>query len=109
MPNIVMVTDILAQHGYALKYVQGTSLDFTGKKYLFLSHGFKPEQYIGLETVLKKHPDWATKYHGPSDWGLRDSVTYQMAKENLLKLSQQEKPFALFILTVNPHFSKGLS
>ena len=107
MPNVIMVTDILAQHGYALKYVQGTSLNFTGKKYLFLSHGFKPEQYIGLETVLKKHPDWGTKYHGPSDWGLRDSITYQMAKENLLKLSQQEKPFALFMLTVNPHFSKG--
>ena len=108
MPDVIMVPDILAHHGYTLKYVQGTSLDFTGKKYLFLSHGFTPEEYIGLETVLKEHPDWKTKYHGPSDWGLRDSVTYTLAKDSLLKLSRTEKPFALFMLTVNPHFSKGL-
>ena len=107
MPDIVMVPDILAQNGYALQYVQGTSLNFTGKKYLFLSHGFTPNQFIGLETVLKKHPDWLPKYHGPSDWGLRDSVTYELAQKSLVKLSREKKPFALFMLTVNPHFSKG--
>lgn len=107
MPGVVMVPDILARNGYALRFVQGTSLSFTGKKYLFLSHGFTQDQYIGLETVLKKHPDWIKKYYGPSEWGLRDSVTYDLAKKSLRELSQIKKPFALFMLTVNPHFSKG--
>ena len=107
MPGIVMVPDVLARHGYNLKYIQGTSLYFTGKNLLFLTHGFAPEQIVGLETVLEKHPDWMPRYHGPADWGLRDSVTYQMARKSLMELSRENKPFALFMLTVNPHFSKG--
>lgn len=109
MPNIVMVPDILAQNGYSLQFVQGTSLYFSWKKYLFDNHGFKPKQYIGIETIRKKHPDWETKYHGPSSLvsGVRDSVVYQLAKDSLLKLSENKKPFALFLLTFNPHFPYG--
>lgn len=108
MPNIVMVTDILAQNGYSLQFVQGTLLSFSGKKYLFASHGFKPWQCIGLETIREKHPDWETIYHGPPSFvGVRDSVTYQLAKDSLLNLSRGDKPFAFFMLTYNPHFSEG--
>ena len=40
-------------------------------------------------------------------WGHEDKVLYERAKKNLKKLSKEDKPFNLTMLTVDTHFPNG--
>jgi phosphoglycerol transferase len=102
MKGATALGDILKEKGYNQEFIIGSDKSFGNRDVYFEGHG---DYYI---------LDWKeAKKIGkiPSDygvwWGYEDSKLFEYAKEEALKLSQEEEPFNLTLLTVNTHFEGG--
>ena len=49
-----------------------------------------------------KYPDIAKKATG-NDWGIKDSIMYELTKEKLTELAAQKQPFLVMMTTVDTH------
>jgi len=89
--------DELADAGYSTVYMGGADNRFTGKRLFLESHGFGlvlggPE----LKGRLKD-PDYVNY------WGLQDDSLFEMAGDEIERLSREKAPFALVLLTIGTH------
>ncbi len=89
--------DVLNYLGYHLVYVQGASTKFSGKDKFYRTHKF--HEIYGREELIGflKDKSYVT------GWGLYDDSTLDIAFEKYEKLSQDNKKFALFTLTLDTH------
>lgn len=94
--------DILRKEGYNLEFMFGSDSGFGGRYQYFKKHG----QYkiFDLNTAIEE--DYL-KEDETVFWGFEDSKLFEWAKEELTKLSHEDKPFNLNLLTVNTHFTDG--
>jgi len=97
--------DILHSAGYNFAFMQGSSEFFAGLNIFANQHHFG-DKLIGLNKIKKKDSEWG-KYDSHIGWGISDFRLYQHAKEKLLKLSKNEKPFAFVLNTIDTHFPNG--
>lgn len=100
--GIYNMGDFLKDEGYKQMFLCGSNSVYSGKKQYFLQHGdFQIYDYYNI----------AYDGYVPEDyfvwWGVEDLYLYEAAKTEILKLSENDQPFNVTILTVDTHFYDG--
>lgn len=102
VPYAKCLMDVLADKGYNQLYAQGTSGEFTQKKEFWKAHGNVGIHDIEYyKSLMKVSEDYYVF------WGFEDRKLYRFVKEELDSLSNLDKPFALYMLTVDTHQPQG--
>ncbi|MFP2239583.1 phosphatidylglycerol--membrane-oligosaccharide glycerophosphotransferase [Pseudescherichia vulneris] len=96
-PNIICLGDILKKSGYENYYYQGADLRFSSKDVFLKTHGI--DHAYGYSELKNKIKDVNYKH----DWGLYDDTILDFAWKKYVELSQNNKRFAIFALTVDTH------
>ena len=96
-------SNILAQENYYMVYLNGSSLDFSGKGEFWKARGY--QELYGDETI-NKLADFPLKRL--SEWGAYDDALMTAAKKEYQRLQQAENPFVLTLLTVDTHAPQGM-
>ena len=97
----VCLPDILRSAGYDQAFMGGASLEFGGKGNFFEQHSF--DQVYGRSELSERLPD-------PSHlggWGLYDDSLFDLAVQEFERLSDNDEPFNLTLLTVDTHHPSG--
>ena len=102
MSNTATLGDILEENGYTQELMIGSDKRFGNRDNYFQIHGNYFIYDIGTAKENKKIPDDYSVW-----WGFEDSKLFRFAKEELLRLSEEEKPFNFTMLTANTHFPDG--
>ena len=101
-PGIQTLGDILQDAGYNQTLLIGSDAAFGGRDQYFSQHG----DYALKDYVYAQNAGWIDdKYF--VFWGYEDEKLFAFAKEELGRLSEQDAPFHLSILTVDTHFEDG--
>ena len=102
LPYATCLMDVLKKNGYNQLYIQGTSGEFTQKRKFWTVHGDVDVHDIEYYKQNKKIPDDYFVF-----WGFEDRKLYELAKQELERLSNETPPFALYMLTVDTHQPEG--
>ena len=96
------ITDILHQNGYKQALMVGSDAEFGSRGSYFTQHGVDKvyDLYTAYEDgiVPNGYYEW---------WGFEDKYLYQYAQKEITQLSQEDDPFAFFMLTADTHFPDG--
>ena len=101
LPGAVGLSDLLHSDGYHLAFMGGASMHFAGKGKFLKTHKF--DEILGREELEPRLTD--RKY--VSTWGLYDDTLLDLAYSHFQNLSQQNKRFGLFVLTLDTHHPNG--
>lgn len=102
LPNVITLGDVLEEAGYNQVFMIGSDADFGGRSTYFRLHGnytiydYKTAIQEGL--IPEDYYVW---------WGYEDSKLFEFAKDKLLQLASQDKPFNFTLLTADTHFVGG--
>ena len=100
--TVVTIGDILKAKGYYQEYICGSKAEYGGRKQFFTNHG-------GYDIL--DHTEAIKRGFIPGDynvwWGYEDRVLYDIAKQELNRISREGKPFNITMLTVDTHFEEG--
>ncbi len=100
-PSALCLTDVLNKAGYDTYFYFSETEHFSNKVNLLKEHGIK--NVIGATTLRRNEDD-----NGLTDFSaVKDSKTFEVAKEKILELSQKKSPFFMGILTINTHEPVG--
>lgn len=102
VPYAKCLMDVLSDKGYNQLYAQGTSGEFTQKRDFWKTHGNVEIHDIEYYKSVRKVPEDYYVF-----WGFEDRKLYSFVKEELDSLSNLDKPFALYMLTVDTHQPQG--
>ncbi|MHA6259039.1 LTA synthase family protein [Sporosarcina sp. CAU 1771] len=94
--------DILDKEGYNSGFIFGSDAKYGGRYQYFTNHG--NYKIFDVETAIER------KYMDEKDkvfWGFEDSNLFEWAKEEILELASENKPFNYGLLTANTHFPDG--
>lgn len=100
--GLVGIGDILEKQDYHQVFLLGSDAVFGGREAFFGTHGsydIRDHPYA-LENGLIPEG-----YH--VFWGYEDMRLFDIAKQTLLELAEEETPFNLTMLTVDTHFPDG--
>lgn len=101
-PGVTALGDILKQYGYRQEFLCGSDATFGNRRKFFEEHG--GYEIFDLFTAREK------KYI-PEDyfvwWGFEDQYLFEIAKDEILRLSKEEEPFNFTFLTVDTHHMDG--
>lgn len=102
LPGAWSLGNILEEEGYQQVLLLGSDSSFAGRGDYFTQHGnYTMNDYnTALEDgrLPKDYHEW---------WGYEDQKLFQYAKDELLRLSAEDEPFNLTMLTVDTHFEDG--
>ena len=102
LEGAVSLGEILETNGYSNNIIFGSDATYAGRKNYFEQHGnYYITDWISLKEEGKLDKDYKEW------WGFEDSKLFNFAKEEILEISQNNKPFNYTILTANTHFSDG--
>lgn len=102
LPGAVGIGDILHKQGYNQTIMFGADSDFGGLTAFFTEHGqYKIMDYKYIKESGKIPPDYYVW------WGYEDDKLYEYAKEELLRLGAENKPFHFEMETADTHFPDG--
>lgn len=100
--NVKTLGDVLYEHGYTNEFLCGSDATFAGRRKFFEQHG--NYKIFDLYTAREKN-------YIPQDyqvwWGFEDQKLYEIAKDELSRLSASSAPFNLTMLTVDTHHVGG--
>ena len=100
--SVTCLGDILEREGYTNEIIMGSDASFGGRNMLFKQHGnYKVfDYYYAIENgyLQEDYFEW---------WGYEDEKLFEYAKNELLELSSQKKPFNFSLLTADTHFEDG--
>ena len=94
--------DVLLAHGYRTVFLGGAPLAFAGKGAFLGAHGFQERH--GRASLASRLSDPGDA----SGWGVRDDRLFAFADELLDEWTDDPKPFALTVLTLDTHHPSGL-
>ena len=97
----VTLGDILYENGYDNYIIMGSNSEFGAADVLYKNHHYKVSDLntaIERGRMTKDDIVW---------WGYSDSDLFRYAKEELLDISKNERPFNYIINTMNTHFQDG--
>ncbi|UKI27772.1 MAG: sulfatase-like hydrolase/transferase [Bacilli bacterium] len=99
--NIKVLGDILKDNGYDNYLLMGSDANFGGRKVYFESHNYFVSDY---HTAIKEGKI-DSDYH--EWWGYEDSKLFEYAKDYLMEIANNDKPFNFTMLTADTHFTDG--
>lgn len=102
LPGVYALGDILKKEGYQQEYLIGSDAIFGGRKFYFDKHGEFKIFDLNTAHQEKKIPEDYKVF-----WGYEDEKLFQFAKEEIVKLAKQDKPFHFTMLTVDTHHPYG--
>ena len=94
------IGEVLQENGYNNFLLLGSDAVFGGRKNLFEQHG--NYEIWDFESAMAEN-----RVSEQIWWGYTDEKLFEYAKEKLLYLAKQEKPFNFTTLTVDTHFEDG--
>ena len=101
-PSVKGLGDILEDNGYTNELLIGSNATFGGRDTFFRGHG---------NYILADHPYAIENGWIPADynvfWGYEDEKLFEFARNEATRLSKEDKPFNLTMLTVDTHFEDG--
>ena len=101
-PSVTALGDILEEEGYTQKFLLGSVGYFGGRELFMKDHG---------NVAVEDFSYWKRKNKFPRDywvnWGFEDEKLFTYAREELLNLAKNDRPFNLTLLTVDTHFPDG--
>lgn len=101
MPKATCLGDILHDNGYYQAYIGGASMRFGGKGNFYSTHRF--DSIEGRDELIGKLPESTPL----TQWGLYDDKLFDLALNKLEQIRQLEKPYALFMLSLDTHPPEG--
>lgn len=101
-PGLITLGDILDDFGYNQEFLCGSDADFAGRKNYFEQHG----NYQIFDYYTAKEQEYIDEDYYVF-WGFEDEYLYDIAKDEATRLSKQDKPFNLTMLTVDTHHVEG--
>ena len=100
--GITTLGDILKEKGYYQEFLCGSDSEFGGRYSYFTQHGgyeiFDYNTAIDRGYIDKDYKVW---------WGFEDAKLYDIAKDELTRISQLDQPFNFTMLTVDTHHIDG--
>lgn len=100
--GLTTLGDILGGLGYKQEFLCGSDAAYAGRYTYFRQHG----NYEVFDLFVARRNGYV-----PEDyfefWGFEDKYLYQIAKDELTKLSAGDEPFNFTMLTVDPHHTEG--
>ncbi len=103
LPGAHTMQDILSANGYYQTFMCGSDSDFGGRKQYFEQHGIDKI----YDLISARNDGIVSENYHDGWWGMEDYYLYTYAKQELTKISSQNKPFAFFMLTVDTHHVGG--
>lgn len=106
LPGATMIGDILKEEGYYLEMLMGSSSSFASRDDLYRMHGafvMTDYRYLALNGYI---PIIDGMYEFDF-WGINDERLFEISRERLSEIAQQDQPFFVSILTVDTHFPEG--
>ena len=94
--------DILNKEGYNQEIMFGSDKNFGNRGIYFENHG---NYYVYDLATAKQNKKIPKDYR--VWWGFEDSKLFNYAKEEIIKLSKEDKPFNFSLLTANTHHVGG--
>ena len=104
IPGAVCLTDVLVKNDYDVLVSKGANLKFSGMDDFLNTHSTR--QSFGFMEYSKDKRRIKGKV--VSEWGVKDSMHYELVKEHIDRISKQEKPWAVWFFTVNTHTPHGI-
>ena len=101
--NYNCLSDLLAKRDYNLMSIQGTSLKYSGNGNFYNAHSIKEAK--GLNAI-KNH--FREKDLEISHWGIHDDIVFDYALNQIKNFESKDKPYAIWINTVDNHPPNGL-
>jgi len=101
--NYNCLTDLLKKRGYNLMSIQGSSPKYTGNGNFYSIHGVK--EIIGLNEIEEY---FSEKKLELSHWGIHDDVVFDYAFDQIKNFENKNKPYAIWINTLDNHPPDGL-
>lgn len=101
LPNLTTFGDILRDNGYNVKIIMGSDGDFHSRKVFYEEHGTE------VYDLIRAREDGLIAEDYNVFWGFEDAKLFEYAKDQLLELAKDDKPFAYSMLTVDTHFVDG--
>ena len=101
-PSVKGIGDILEDAEYTNELLIGSNASFGGRDTFYTGHG---------NYLLADHPYAIANGWIPSDynvfWGYEDEKLFEFARNETTRLSKEDAPFNLTMLTVDTHFEDG--
>ncbi|MBD5118572.1 MAG: LTA synthase family protein [Clostridiales bacterium] len=98
----VSLGEILEKNGYRNLFLCGSDGEFAGRKKYFEQHGnYEVCDYFSTRDEGYFPEDYRAW------WGIEDEILYEIAKDKLLKLAEDDQPFNFTMLTVDTHHIGG--
>lgn len=101
LPSAYCVPDFLHDHGYQTFYLTGSDITFGAIGAFIDSHSF--DDYFDLIKYGKENITKETK----GLWGFNDRTLFRLARKELSRLAQSDKPFFLMMNTIDSHHPDG--
>lgn len=102
LPGVITLGDILERKGYHQEFLCGSDSSFAGRDKYFAQHG-KYDIFDYYTAIQEGYIDEDYRVF----WGLEDAILYEIAKDELLKISSGNQPFNFTMLTVDTHHVEG--
>ena len=103
LPNLEGLGDILEHNGYSNYFMCGSDAGFSGRDLFFRTHG----NYKIFDLIQARKEGVVPEKYNNGFWGMEDSKLYEYAKEKLMEISQNSRPFNFTMLTVDTHHTDG--
>lgn len=103
LPGAVTIGEVLDHFGYQEVFLQGSAVEFAGTDLFLKDHGnyaVRDYNYYNRNGRLPQLNYFVW-------WGFEDFRLYEFAKEEITRVSKDDRPFAVTIMTIDTHFTGG--
>ncbi len=101
--NYNCLSDLLAKKNYNLMSIQGTSEKYAGNGNFYNTHSVK--EVKGLDSIKDFYSERNLQI---SPWGIHDNIVLEYALNQIKYFETKDKPYAVWISTVDNHPPNGL-
>ncbi len=102
LPGLSTITDVLSDAGYYQAFMCGSDFSYANRDVYYNQHSI--DRIYDYKTAKTDGiiPDYYYAW-----WGMEDKYVFEYAKQELLKISQQDQPFSFNLLTADTHHVGG--
>lgn len=103
LKGLVAIGDILEDAGYQNYFMCGSDAEFAGRREFYEQHG----SYHIYDLITARENGIVPEDYHNGFWGMEDRYLYGYAKQKLMEIADDGRPFDLTMLTVDTHHPEG--